>query len=99
LDPPYFHHSVVLTLGSGIDQQDVPAHARMKLLQNGRAMVKVIEGLYFLKTTSGSWRESVLINLTLSLYQHRLRQAVKILPASLTAEIFSASETLGRQEQ
>jgi hypothetical protein len=61
-------------------------------------MVKLIEGLQILKRSSGSWRETQLINLTLSLYQHRLRQAIKVLPTDMTAEIPSASDVIGEGE-
>ena len=35
-------------------------------VRDGHAMVKVIEGLQVLKENSGSWRETLLINLILS---------------------------------
>jgi hypothetical protein len=71
---------------------------RTSAIQNGRAMVKVIEGLQVLKRSSGSWSETLLINLTLSLYQHRLRQAIKVLPTEITVEILSASDSIGEWE-
>ncbi|MBI5848514.1 MAG: hypothetical protein HZB31_11315 [Nitrospirae bacterium] len=63
-----------------------------RIIENGLAMVKVIEGLLVLKDYSGSWRETLLINLTLSLYQHRLRQVIKILPAEIGDEILLAGK-------
>lgn len=65
------------------------------IIGNGLAMVKVIEGLLVLKAYSGSWRETLLIKLTLSLYQHRLREMIKILPAELGDEILLS----GKQEE
>ena len=58
-----------------------------QILKNGQAMVKLIEGLLVLQENSGSWRETLLINLTLALYRHRLREAIKILPADIADEI------------
>ncbi|MBI5848512.1 MAG: hypothetical protein HZB31_11305 [Nitrospirae bacterium] len=66
-----------------------------RIIGNGLAMVKVIEGLLILKDYSGSWRETLLINLTLSLYQHRLREMIKTLPAEIGDEILLA----GRKEE
>ena len=63
-----------------------------RIVGNGVAMVKVVEGLLVLKDYSGSWRETLLINLTLSLYQHRLREMIKILPAEIGDEILLAGK-------
>ena len=63
-----------------------------RIIWNGLAMVKVIEGLLVLKDYSGSWRETLLINLTLSLYQHRLREMIKILPAEIGDKILLAGK-------
>ena len=66
---------------------------RLAAVRDGRAMVKVIEGLQVLEENSGSWRETLLIKLTLSLYQHRLRQAIKILPPEVSNEILTAADS------
>lgn len=66
-----------------------------RIIGNGIAMVKVIEGLLVLKDYSGSWRETFLINLTLSLYQHRLREMIRILPAEIGDEIL----LVGKKEE
>ena len=70
---------------------------RLLAIRNGQAIVKVIEGLQTLKGCPCSWRERLLINLTLSLYQHRLRQAVKVLPADMAGEILSAGANIGNR--
>ncbi len=46
-----------------------------KVAENICAMHYVIKGLEVLKRDSGSWRETLLIGLTLTLYQHRLAKA------------------------
>ncbi len=66
-----------------------------RIIGNGLAMVKVIEGLLVLKDYSGSWRETLLINLPLNFYQHRghrLRKMIKILPAEISDEILLAGK-------
>ena len=63
------------------------------LIRNGRAMVHVVEGLEVLKGNSGSWRETLLLNLTLNLYRHRLQSALGSLPRDVQDEILKASET------
>jgi hypothetical protein len=51
--------------------------------RNLTAMEQVISGLYVLKEYSGSRRKTLLINLTLALYEHRLEMAKKVLPAEM----------------
>lgn len=62
------------------------------LIRNGRAMVQVVEGLEVLKENSGSWRETILLNLTLDLYRHRLRRALETVPLEVRDEIAKASK-------
>jgi len=68
--------------------------AQRELIRNGRAMVQVIAGLGILKASSGSWRETLLLNLTLTLYRHRLQRALDSVPRDVRDEILNASNTM-----
>lgn len=61
-----------------------------KPIRNGRAMVQVIEGLEVLKENAGSWRETLLINLTHDLYEDRLEKALVSAPREVRDEILKA---------
>jgi len=60
------------------------------LIRDGRAMVQVVEGLETLKENSGSWQETLLLKLTLSLYRHRLERALEEVPRDVRDEIVGA---------
>lgn len=65
---------------------------KSNLIRNGRAMVQVVEGLEVLKENAGSWRETLLINLTHDLYRHRLQSALASVPRDVREEILKESE-------
>lgn len=71
---------------------------KTKLLRNGRAMVQVVEGLEILKEDAGSWRETVLINLTQDLYSHRLERALASVPREVREEILKTTKSDQRAE-
>ncbi len=58
-----------------------------KVAENIRAMLHVVNGLEVLKQNSGSWRESLLIDMTLALYRHRLDKARQTISPNIWAEI------------
>ncbi len=64
-----------------------------KLILNGHAMVHVIEGLEILKEDSGSWQETLLLNLTLDLYRHRLNYGWEEVPLDIRDGILRVSKT------
>ncbi len=62
--------------------------------RNIRAMVRVIESLEILKEDAGSWRERLLIHLTLALYTHRLEAVRRLLPSALLEQIEKELESM-----
>jgi hypothetical protein len=62
------------------------------IIQQGRALVRVIEALGTIEPTG--WFERPIAGLLLAAYKRRLRGIVKVAPAWMTERILSASERI-----
>jgi hypothetical protein len=71
-----------------------PEQAQQRMIVQGKAMVRLLESIDVLLTNSGSWRETWLLKATRSLYSHRLRQLVAVLPPNVSAKLLAASENI-----
>jgi hypothetical protein len=60
----------------------------------GRACVRIVEAADVLLERDPVWTERWLLRLVRTLYTHRLRGLVAVLPGEITAEILAASDKL-----
>jgi hypothetical protein len=61
-------------------------------------MVQMVEAAQVLLANSGGWAETLLLKVTLALYQHRLRSLIAALPPGMAAEILRGGKVIGGKQ-
>ena len=79
-----------------MSQQLAPEEIICNAVGLGRAYVRMVETADALLDRQPVWTEKLLLRLVRTLYSHRLRKMVGILPAELTGEILAASDKMTR---
>jgi hypothetical protein len=67
---------------------------RENVVTAGRAYVRLIEAADVLLGRHPAWTERLLLRMVRTLYSHRLRELVAVLPSDFTADILVASEKM-----
>ena len=65
-----------------------------RVIVTGRAYVRMVEAADVLLDRQPVWTERLLLRLVRTLYSHRLRGLVAVLPADIMGEILAASEKI-----
>ncbi len=64
------------------------------MITTGRAYVRLVEASDLLLDRQPVWTERLLLRFVRTLYSHRLRELVGVLPSDIMGEILAASEKI-----
>ena len=68
-----------------------PEQIQERVTRFGRTCVRMVEATDVMLSFEPEWTERLLLQMVKALYQRRLRELVKDMPAGMTAEIRAAS--------